>query len=126
MAAETSTCPNCQEQFQYERYHSGFGNEGYLYCDSDSTVATWNTYDPEYVALVGDIHPWMLSESSKHKVERSIMDCPSGGHFRFNAKPRCPNCLFEMPELATDPIYFVTTGKRISGDVQRIWKDSTL
>jgi hypothetical protein len=31
----------CTHALKYQRYHAGFSNQGYLYCDRDDTVLTW-------------------------------------------------------------------------------------
>jgi hypothetical protein len=122
MSHEIGRCPHCERELEYERYHAGFGDQGYLYCDQDATVVTWNSYDPTYSGLVGDTHPWMLDDQQKSRVERSVIACPSGGAFRFSANPRCPYCMGELPELKKDPIFFVITGARIDGERQSIWR----
>jgi hypothetical protein len=35
----------CTHPLSYQRYHAGFSNLGYLYCDRDDTVLTWGAYN---------------------------------------------------------------------------------
>ncbi len=97
MATGTSeaTCPHCKAPFRYERYHAGFSNEGFLYCDGDSTVLTWDAYDGSYLA-VADAHPWMLTPEQQETVEANVRPCPCGGRFSFKNTPLCPHCSEEV------------------------------
>ena len=122
MTEQVCCCQSCGEQLTYQRYHAGHSDLGYLYCDTDSAVVTWSSYEPEYSKLSANIHPWMLDEKGKAVIEQAVIDCPYGGHFRFNAMPRCSLCLAELPQLATDPIYVVVTGRQVSSADQQIWK----
>jgi hypothetical protein len=121
MATFLAECPVCSCTFEYERFNARFGNQGYMYCDSDPTVLTWNAYDPAYSTLSGNTHPWMLDEHQMTDVEEHVIACPSGGHFRFAALPRCPNCNSELEALHTDPAYFVVIQSRLDGDKVQIW-----
>ncbi len=123
MPHEISRCRHCGREIEFERYNARFGNQGYMYCDSDSTVVTWDSYDPVYSRLSENIHPWMLDSEGRTRIERSVLDCPLGGHFRFDANPRCPYCSTELPDLKDDPAYFVILGERVNGETVSIWKD---
>jgi hypothetical protein len=114
-------CPECFRVVEYRRFNARFGNEGYMYCDSDATVLTWNSYDSVYSEISRSVHPWKLESEAKTAVEASVIECPNGGHFRFEANPRCPFCLNELSSLASDKAYFVVTGSRIDGDREPIW-----
>ena len=76
-------CPACGREVTVERFHAGFGNQGFRYCDRDSTVLTWDSYDPTWTGLVGEVHPWMLTPEQKDAVEGPHPMCPCGGRFRF-------------------------------------------
>lgn len=123
MVDEVARCPNCSHELYFERYNARFGNEGYMYCDSDPTVLTWSSYDPTYSRLSGNAHPWMLDQASRDRIERSVIACPHGGRFRFSASPRCPHCRAGLPELSEDPTYFVVLADRVDGDHQHVWMD---
>ena len=104
--------------------HAGFGDQGYMYCDQDSTVVTWGAYDPTYVSIVGNVNPWMLDSAAKRRVEDAIVECPHGGRFSFEALPRCPHCRAELPDLAADPIYFVILADRLNSESHHnVWHD---
>ena len=103
MSDEIARCPKCSRELAFARYNARFGNQGYMYCDSDPTVVTWSSYDPEYSELSGDTHPWMRGDAAMLRVERAVIACPHGGRFRFGSHPRCPHCLGELPEFAEDP-----------------------
>ena len=69
-----------------------------------------------------DQHPWTLDAEARGRVEAAVVGCPHGGRFRFDALPRCPRCLSELPVLADSP-YFVVLADRIDGEAaERIWR----
>src|SRR4051794_13458837 len=91
-------CNHCNTELHFQQYHAGFGDQGYMYCDQDSTVVTWSSYDPTYSSLSDRTHPWVLDDDAKRRVEDAIIECPHGGRFRFDALPRCPHCGTELPD----------------------------
>jgi hypothetical protein len=99
MSDEIARCGHCGQETHFERFNARFGNQGFMYCDSDPTVVTWNSYDPEYSELSGDSHPWMLDAAVKARIEAAVIACPNGGHFRFTALARCP----KMPSRTPRP-----------------------
>jgi len=119
------TCPKCDRAFHIDQkypYHAGFGNEGFLYCEECPNLVVFGSYDPRYTTIVGKVHPWMLSDAEKEKVQEQLKACPCGGHFRFTAKPRCPLCNQVVPSILPDYIHYIETGKRLDGDKESIWK----
>jgi DNA-directed RNA polymerase subunit RPC12/RpoP len=123
MADEIARCPDCGHELTFQRYNARFGDQGYMYCDKDSTVLTWGAYDPIYTRFAGQVNPWMLDQDCRSQVERRVIACPSGGRFRFAASPRCPRCSAELPELQRDPAYFVVLGEWIDGEAVSVWRD---
>jgi hypothetical protein len=117
-----SLCWHCGRTLDFDRFHAGFSNQGYMYCDRDSTIVIWSSYDPTYSALSESTHPWMLTVEAKQVVERSIIDCPCGGQFRFANLPRCPHCNGDLGDLASEAIYYVILDRHIDGDVTPVWK----
>jgi hypothetical protein len=115
-------CPACGRDIEFDRYNARFGNQGYMYCDSDSAVLTWDSYDPTYSALSGDVHPWMLDADTKRSIEDAAAPCPNGGRFRFSALPRCPHCNSTLTSLAEDPTYYVVVGRLVDGSTHKIWR----
>ena len=112
-------CPSCHKKLtlkQSRPYHAGFSNLGFLYCDECPTILEFSTYNPEYVAVVGDKHPWELSHEEKQRLEQNLAPCPNGGRFRFNAQPRCPHCGASLAALVPDAIHFIELGDVIDGD----------
>lgn len=114
------TCPTCAREFKYQRYHAGFSNQGYLYCDSSPTVLVWETWEQPYRTLI-DKHPWTLDRAEKTLVEEALASCPCGGRFRFDNPPRCPSCRADISELVPDKIYYVDSGDRINADSRTMW-----
>ena len=117
-------CPHCEREFEYERYHSGFGDEGYMYCDRDETVLTWNALKPAYGAIVPKL-PWMLDANEQRRVENGVKACPFGGHFAFANPPLCPYCYESIAFLVPDRIYYVVVGRRIDADAEDMWVTGT-
>jgi hypothetical protein len=119
-------CPKCHRTFhtnQEYAYHAGFGNVGFLYCDSCPNLVVFGSFDPDYRKIVGrKVHPWVLGPFKRWRVERRLKPCSCGGHFRFGAKPRCPLCNQAIPSILPDAIHFIETGKRFDGDTEAIWK----
>jgi len=122
MTQETTVCSNCAKTFTFEIFHAGFGDQGYLYCNLDETIVTWDSFSSGYVALVGEVHPWMLDQNQRQSVEAAIIDCPYGGRFAYSALPRCPHCETELPNLTPDPIYYAITGRHLDGATLNVWK----
>jgi hypothetical protein len=69
MARYSDRCSACHREVGVERFHAGFGDQGFIYCDRDSTILTWDSLDPSWTSLVGEVHPWMLSPEQKVEVE---------------------------------------------------------
>lgn len=113
MARYSDRCPACHREVGVERFHAGFGDQGFMYCDRDSTILTWDSLDPSWTSLVGEVHPWMLSPEQKAEVEGVAPGCPCGGRFRFSNVPHCPLCSAPVPSLSPGGAYFVVLGDRI-------------
>jgi hypothetical protein len=98
-----------------------------LYCDTCPTILEFSSYNPNYIKIAGDKHPWMLSQEEKIMLENHLSPCPSGGRFRFNAYPRCPFCEHELSTLLPDNIHFLEIGRVIDGDKEtKAWKMDNL
>jgi hypothetical protein len=106
---------------QYQPYHSGFSNRGFLYCDSHSAILEFDSYNPNYIKIVGDKHPWSLNRDEKKRVENALKPFSKGGNFRFSALPRCPICNAELHGLLKDNIHFVEIGEIIDADKEDVW-----
>ena len=124
LAMEIS-CPGCGRTIilkQPYQYHAGFSDRGFLYCDSCSGLVTFSTYNPFYVRLVGEKHPWSLNQDEKQKVEDHLQPCCGGaGHYRFDAPPRCPYCNCSLSELLIDKMHYIEIGDVVDADKQDIW-----
>ena len=119
-------CPSCRRAIEARQpypYHAGFSDIGFLYCDKNSDVVTWSTYDETFTKLVGDVVPWGLDEGAQRKIEGAVIDCPCGGKFRFENPLRCPFCKAVVRPRGT--IYFYIIGQRIDGDREIVWREST-
>lgn len=117
-------CPSCKYAIDvsYPRIiHAGFSDSGFLYCDKNGDLVTWSSYDKTYAGLVSNKHPWDLSRKEKALVEKNLIDCPCGGKFTFAAKPRCPNCNHEIPDIV-DSIHWIELKKHLDGEKRNIWK----
>ena len=103
-------CPACGSDIAFEQpyaYHAGFSNQGFLYNDAGNATLVWSSFDPYYVALVGDVHPWMLDPDKRTSFEGALTPAPDGGAWRFANPPRCPACAAAIAEPpATGNIYY--------------------
>jgi hypothetical protein len=118
-------CPQCRTTLhlpQRHPYHAGFSNQGFLYCDTDSTIVTFGSYDRRYTALVGHVHPWMLDDGQRKAIEDHLVACPCGGRFLFAAEPRCPSCGASLRPALPGPGYYVILGRQLDGERDPIWK----
>lgn len=117
---QKATCPHCCREFEYARYHAGFGNQGYMYCDQDETVLTWDTYVDPYSKLTSK-HPWMLDSADQSRVEAALKPCPYGGSFAFANPSLCPFCHESIAFLVPSKEYFIVAGRRVEADDQDMW-----
>jgi len=118
-------CKTCGIEIEVKgKYHAGFSQVGFLYCDRDPTVLTFGIYDKGFMKIIPDRAPWDLSDEEKKQVEKHLVDCPCGGRFLFRNPLRCPLCggAFADP-MSLDQIYFVIVSARIDGEKTNIWKD---
>jgi hypothetical protein len=93
---------------QPHRYHAGFGNQGFLYNDAGNFTLVWGSFDPAYTELVGKVHPWMLSEAQRSRLEDALVPAPAGGRWRFTNPPRCTHCGAPIGEpLSSRNIYYL-------------------
>lgn len=113
------TCPHCGKKIRLRQqylYHAGFSNQGFLYCDSCPAILVFGSYNPNYVRIVGDKHPWMLSQEEKKRVEAHLTHCHCQGRFRFEAYPRCPHCAGDLHSLLPDKMHFIAVGDVLDAD----------
>ena len=88
-------CESCQADIAFDQpypHHAGFGNQGFLYDESGTSTLVWNSYDPAYIGIVGDQHPWALGPADQTKLESILVPAPSGGRLAFENPARCPRC----------------------------------
>lgn len=117
----TIKCPSCKRKIADKQYHKGFSGLGILYCEKKSATLKFNTYNPNYVKLVGDKHPWSLNTEEKHKVEQHISPLPSGDRFLFDAHPICPYCNFNLQSVLEDEMHYIEVGYVIDADIEDVW-----
>ena len=122
------TCPHCTKEIRLRQkypYHAGFSNLGFLYCDSCTAILKFGSYNRNYVRIVGDKHPWMLSSGEKRQVEEHLKPCFCGGRFQFDAYPRCPQCGQELQSLLPDALHFLEIGKVVDADKEEgVWEET--
>src|SRR4051794_16668576 len=118
-------CPACKGMVEIEQrypYHSGLGDEGYLYCDSCTNVLVYEWYDPVYSKLLNKKAPWDLTRSEQALLEEHLRPCTCGGHFRHSAHPRCPTCKSELINAVPGgKIYYVVVGQRFDPAKDNLW-----
>lgn len=118
------TCPSCHKRILLKQkyfYHAGFSDEGFMYCDNDSTTLKFSSYDKIYESIVGPKHPWSLNESEKVKVENELKNCPCGGKFRFANLSLCPLCRQSIQSLIPAKIYFIEFDRIFDAEKDSMW-----
>jgi len=119
-------CPNCHfviESPQDHFYHAGFCDDGFLYCDQDSTLLVFSAFDPTFEAIVGKKVPWTLKENELNAVEQALINCPCGGKFRFSNPPLCPRCKKSIAEIFPSEIHYaVLTRVLKSSSSASVWR----
>lgn len=103
-------CPNCGHAnafMQPYKYHAGFGNQGFLYNEAGNCTLTWGSYDPAYVAVVGQNHPWSLTPELRKKVESVLKPSPKGDRWLFANPARCLKCGHPISQPITSDIYYL-------------------
>ena len=121
MKIKCSACGQVTNITQEYQYHAGFSNRGFLYCDACPAILKFGSYNPKYMAIIGNKHPWSLNDEEKKRVEQALKPCSSGGRFRFGTLPRCPFCNAPLPDLLKDNIHFVEIGEVIDADKEDAW-----
>jgi hypothetical protein len=102
-------CPSCNFTNKFKQkyqYHAGFSNVGFLYNDEGNLTLIWNSYDPDYQRIVGEVHPWTLSKRQQAKLEATLKPAPLGGVWSFKNVPRCSNCHEPIGQSITETIYY--------------------
>lgn len=125
-------CRNCGSTHAVKHaYHAGFSNLGFLYCNRDTTVLTFSSYDRAYQQLQGAAdwkHPWTLAhegpESDVERIESALISCPCGGSFSFKNPLLCPSCRGVLMGPMSETIYFAIIDRRIDGEEQSVWKEN--
>lgn len=74
-------------------YHAGLGNQGFLYNEKGNCTLIWDSYDPDYIAIVGESHPWTLDRDQQKKLEE-LLELDPGGRWLFKNPARCAKCQF--------------------------------
>ena len=110
MEIECGSCGGTSVLDQPYPYHSGFADQGFLYCDACPAVVTFSTWDPDFGAMrLGN--PWNLRPDERSRVEAALKPCRTcgKGRFRFGLNPRCPRCNESLPGWEGS-IYYLITG----------------
>ena len=105
----TIQCSHCEHENAFAQpypYHAGFGNQGFLYNEAGNRTLIWNSYDPEYVAIVGNCHPWALAEEQQRKLEDCLLP-DSDGRWLFGNPARCLQCGQPISEPMNKNIYYL-------------------
>src|SRR3989338_5439487 len=118
------TCPRCHKALHLRQpypYHAGFGEQGFLYCNKDSTVLTFSVFDRRFQKLIGEKMPWTLNSKDKSNVERALKPCPCGGRFRFKNPAKCPHCGKVLRRGITNDIHYIVLGKTMDAARRNMW-----
>jgi hypothetical protein len=103
-------CISCGHHNTFEQpypIHAGFSNQGFLYNDEGNLTLVWSSFDPAYVAIVGDKHPWVLTAEERALFEGALRPTPSGGKWQFMNPARCLKCTNLISGPITQTIYYL-------------------
>jgi hypothetical protein len=112
-------CQQCRIELSFDRsygFHAGFSNSGFLYNDAGDASFIWSSFDPDYAALVGERHPWTLTDQQRQRIEDSLLPSPTGGAWRFSNPARCPHCRGPISGPITETIYGLAFDGRSAPD----------
>jgi phage FluMu protein Com len=110
-------CPKCKHENTFNQpypYHAGFGDQGFLYNEKGNRTLIWDSYDPDYTAIVGKSHPWALKKAQQKKLEDLLLP-DSGGRWLFSNPARCEKCQSPISEPILKNIYFLVFANSIHG-----------
>lgn len=88
-------CAQCGVELPFDHsygFHARLSNCGFLYNEEGNQVFVWISFDPDYVAIVGERQPWMLTPDQQRKVEAVLLPSEGGGPWRFSNPARCLKC----------------------------------
>jgi len=117
MNVTCKACGGTNEFPQPYAYHAGFGNQGFLYNEAGTLTLVWDSFDPAYVALVGECHPWALTDQQRADLESALAPAPTGGRWLFVNPPRCQSCAAPIGVPITGGIYYFKYPGSISLDI---------
>jgi len=123
-------CRECGSTYPVKyAIHAGFSDMGFLYCDQDTTVLTFSSYDSEFEQLQSRQPPghlWTLIEEGLEedirRIESRLMRCPCGGKFSSENPLLCPNCRGVLSEPISKTIYLIVLDRWIDGEKQSVWQ----
>ena len=102
-------CPSCDTATVFSQpypYHAGFGNQGFLYNRTGNCTLIWSSFDPDYETIVGQKHPWALSEDDRIRLESALASSPDGTEWGFGHPARCAACGSVISESILHSIYY--------------------
>ena len=90
------------------RYHAGFGNQVFLYNEAGNRTLIWSSFDVDYEALVGKVHPWALGPEGRKALESHLVPDPKGGgRWLFNNPARCQKCKHSIGDPIGLNVYYL-------------------
>ena len=104
---ETYICQYCNRMISFKNVHGGFSDVLSFYCSKCPNVLVAGLYD-EFVSYVDKKtnYSWdnLKSRDDFYEYfEKALITCECGGRFEHDAKPRCPYCFKEIPEIIPNP-----------------------
>ncbi|HXR04240.1 MAG TPA: hypothetical protein VN836_05985 [Verrucomicrobiae bacterium] len=104
------TCKQCGHINVFKQpyaYHAGFADQGFLYNDEGNLTLVWSAYDSDYVKIVGQANPWVITEEKQKAFENWLPPAPKGGNWGFKNPGRCLKCKAEITPPIGLNIYYV-------------------
>ncbi len=102
-------CPKCGETILFNQpypYHAGFGNQGFLYNKTGNSTLVWSSFDTDYGKIVGEKHPWTLTDADRKRIEEALLPSPDGSPWGFEYPARCSACGSKIADAIGQTIYY--------------------
>ncbi len=113
-------CLNCGKTTLFDQpypYHAGFGNQGFLYNETGNSTLVWSSFDSDYGAIVGEKHPWRLTDDEQGRIEETLLPSPDGSPWGFEFPARCSACGSKIADAIGHSIYYYFFNGGIGLDV---------
>jgi len=122
MRVECSKCERAIQLAQPYPYAAGMSDVSFAYHETLPAVLVIPRRDERWTELTGGCFAHDASAAQLKRVEDALMPYHMGGHFRFDAKPRCPLCNAEFEQTPWPAGFYVCFGEMIDSTTHSVWE----